>query len=131
MADYSFTWRGDKLEQDIIQAMLNALSAAARDAEVVIRAHTPVDTGFLRDSTYAFVDAANGDEPVLSFGQSAPYALYVELGTRFMDGHYQITGAASEILPTIPSRVANAVGDSGWGGGGSFGFASDIFETGD
>ncbi|HET9539303.1 MAG TPA: HK97 gp10 family phage protein [Candidatus Limnocylindria bacterium] len=124
MADYQFTWYGEKLENDILNAMLTALGAAARDAEIAIRENTPVDTGFLRDSTFAFVDAGEGDAPILVFGQRADYALYVELGTRFMDGHYQVTQAVNEIMPTVPSRIAQALQDAGWGGGGSGSFSS-------
>lgn len=63
------------------QAIANALDAAGAEMEATARQIVPVDTGFLRSTIYHKVDP---DGLTLELGAMADYALYVEMGTRFM-----------------------------------------------
>ena len=64
----------------------------------------PVRTGYLRSTIYAKVK-----EWVAELGAEAAYALFVELGTRYMQAHPYLYPAIQEYLPQLESVVIAAI----------------------
>lgn len=67
----------------------------------------PVRTGYLRSTI--FIEAA---EWTVKVGASAPYAVYVEYGTRFMHGRRFISQAVETHGPQLANIVDEAVNES-------------------
>jgi HK97 gp10 family phage protein len=64
----------------------------------------PVRTGYLRSTIYAEVK-----EWVVNVGAEAAYALFVELGTRYMQGQPYLWPAIQEYLPQLETMVKEAI----------------------
>ena len=81
---FAFSWEGARvarLSQEIIDAVCQTLGDRAL---AYMRSIVPVDTGFLRSSTFVEI-LRRGVQTVVVVGASAGYAIFVELGTRFME----------------------------------------------
>lgn len=119
MPDYSFVWRGDQVLDDVLDSAVEAMSSLALQGEAAVRSRAPVLTGFLRDSVYVFVDVTGGvDErsPALVFGDSAEYAIYVELGTRERPGVHFIMNGALSVAPYLAPLIGQILGIRGYSG---------------
>ncbi len=64
----------------------------------------PVRTGFLRNSIYAKIQ-----EWIAEIGVEATYALFVELGTRFMKAKPYLDPAVQEHLPRLEQLICEAI----------------------
>jgi len=71
------------------------------------RARCPVRTGRLRDSIYARVQ-----NWILQLGATAPYAVYQELGTRYISPREFLKNAVWLRMQSLVNRINRAVGDA-------------------
>jgi len=76
----------------------------AADVKALARQLVPVRTGRLRSSIYAKIR-----EWVAEIGAEAAYALFVELGTRYMRARPYLYPAIQEHLPRLEQIVCEAV----------------------
>src|SRR5215471_17418609 len=77
---FQLNWRGPEVVAELLNAMDTAMRDLGDQALAYMRSITPVDTGRLRDSEYLDI-SVEGSRIVLRIGATAPYAVYVELGT--------------------------------------------------
>ena len=73
----------------------------------IARARCPVRTGRLRDSIYARVR-----DWILELGATAPYAVFQELGTRFIRAREFLKNAVSLRMQSLVNRINNAIGEA-------------------
>ena len=76
----------------------------AADVKAQAMRLVPVRTGYLRSTIYAKVQ-----EWVVEVGADAAYALFVELGTKYMQAHPYLYPAIQEYLPQLESVVIAAI----------------------
>ena len=74
------------------------------DIHAAARRMCPVRTGRLRDSIYSKVE-----DWTLKVGASAPYAKYVEFGTRYIRPFYFLTEAINLHLPRLRQILTQAI----------------------
>ena len=80
------------------------LASWAVDVEALARQLVPVKTGYLRSSIYAKVQ-----EWVAEVGAEATYALFIELGTRYMRARPYLYPAIQEHLPRLEQIICEAI----------------------
>ena len=76
----------------------------AADVKALARQLVPVKTGHLRRSIYAKIS-----EWVTEVGAEATYAMFVELGTRYMRARPFIYPAVQECLPQLEAIIGEAI----------------------
>jgi HK97 gp10 family phage protein len=76
----------------------------AADVKAEAQRIVPVRTGYLRSSIYAKVQ-----EWVAEIGADAAYALFVELGTKYMQAHPYLYPTIQEYLPQLEPVIIAAV----------------------
>ena len=81
-----------------------AMQFEAEAMKNVARARCPVRTGRLRDSIYAKVE-----NWVLELGATAPYAVYQELGTRFIRPRKFLENAVWLRIQSLVNRINDAL----------------------
>ncbi|MGC4107817.1 MAG: HK97 gp10 family phage protein [Thermomicrobiales bacterium] len=79
-----------------------ALEKFALDVEAQATANTPVDTGTLKNS----LSTAIGPTDIRLYW-AAPYAAYVEFGTRHMEGQYFVSDAFENCEPALQAALAD------------------------
>ena len=80
------------------------LASWAADVKAEAQRIVPVRSGYLRSTIYAKVQ-----EWVVNVGADAAYALFVELGTKYMQAHPYLYPAIQEYLPQLESVVIAAI----------------------
>ena len=94
----------DGMKRNVHEAMLFEAEAMKNTA----RARCPVRTGRLRDSIYAKVR-----DWILELGATAPYAAYLERGTRFIKPPRRFLANAVWLrMQSLVNRVNRAIGDA-------------------
>lgn len=107
---FRFTWRGAAVKDALDDAVQDAMQATAEAAKQAAQDRAPVDTGLLRSSVYADVDARGGSgRRTLVIGADAPYAAYVELGTSRQQAQPFIRPAIDQEAPKLTERLKAAV----------------------
>ena len=86
----------DRLPHTMDTAVRRALERVGEDIHMDARRMCPVKTGRLRDSIYHKVE-----DWILVVGAKAPYAAYVEFGTRYIDPRYFLTEAFHLNFPNL------------------------------
>jgi HK97 gp10 family phage protein len=76
----------------------------AADVKALAKQLAPVRTGHLRSSIYAKIS-----EWVAEIGAEATYALFVELGTRYMQAQPYLYPAIQEYLPQLDAIICEAI----------------------
>lgn len=76
----------------------------AADVKASARQRVPVKTGHLRSSIYSKIS-----EWVAEVGAEATYAMFVELGTRYMRARPFIYPAVQEGLPKLEAIICEAI----------------------
>jgi HK97 gp10 family phage protein len=76
----------------------------AADVKALAKQIVPVRTGHLRSSIYAKIS-----EWVAEIGAEAAYALFVELGTRYMQAKPYLYPAIQEYLPRLEQIICEAI----------------------
>ncbi len=105
-----FTWRGSAVAAALEQAVQDAMQQTAVEAKAEAQDLCPVDTGLLRSSIFAAVDATGGtSRRRLVLGADAPYALYVILGTSRQPAQDFIRPVIDRIAPKLTARLREAV----------------------
>lgn len=94
----------DRLPRLMHKQVRWALERVGQDIHVDARRMCPVRTGRLRDSIYSKVE-----DWVLTVGARAPYARYVEFGTRYIDPRYFLTEAIHLNFPNLKRTLDWAV----------------------
>ena len=80
------------------------LASWAADVKALAKQLVPVRSGHLRDSIYAKIH-----EWVAEIGAEAAYALFVELGTRYMRARSYLFPAIQEHLPRLEQIICEAL----------------------
>lgn len=80
------------------------LSNWAADVKASARQRVPVKTGQLRNSIYSKIS-----EWVAEVGAEASYAVFVELGTRYMRARPFVYPAVQEELPRLEAIICEAI----------------------
>ncbi|MBT0158960.1 hypothetical protein G4O51_03130 [Candidatus Bathyarchaeota archaeon A05DMB-2] len=80
------------------------LASWAADVKAQAVKNAPMVTGYLRSTIYARVK-----EWVAEIGADAAYALFVELGTRYMQAHPYLYPAVQQYLPELEAVIASAI----------------------
>jgi len=80
------------------------LASWAADVKALAKQLVPVRTGHLRSSIYAKIH-----EWVAEIGAEATYALFVELGTRYMQARSYLYPAVQEYLPELERIILEAL----------------------
>ena len=80
------------------------LASWAADVKALARQLVPVRTGHLRSTIYAKIR-----EWVAEIGAEATYALFVELGTRYMRARPYLYPAIREHLPRLEQIICDAL----------------------
>lgn len=104
-----FVWRGGEVVNALENALQDAMQATAEAAKDRAQQLCPVDTGLLRSSIFASVDAPGGSHRrTLVVGADAPYALYVELGTSRAPAQPFLRPAIDAEAPKLTERLRAA-----------------------
>jgi len=80
------------------------LASWATDVKASARKLVPVRTGYLQSNIYAKIS-----EWVAEIGADAAYALFVELGTKYMQAQPYLQPAIQEYLPQLESIITSAI----------------------
>jgi HK97 gp10 family phage protein len=93
-----------KLDSGMQRHVHRQLTSWAADVKASARRIVPVRTGYLRSTIYAKIQ-----EWVAQIGAEATYALYVELGTRYMRARPYLYPAIQEHLPRLETIISEAI----------------------
>lgn len=91
-------------DQALQRNVHSQLASWAADVKAEAMRKAPVRTGYLRSSIYAKVQ-----DWVVQLGAEATYALFVELGTRYMMAQPYLWPAIQEYLPQLEQLVKDAI----------------------
>ncbi len=80
------------------------LASWAVDVKALASQIVPVRTGYLRSTIYARIS-----EWVVEIGAEATYAMFVELGTRYMQARPFLHPAIQEYLPQLEQVICEAI----------------------
>jgi HK97 gp10 family phage protein len=80
------------------------LASWASDVKAQARKLVPVRTGYLQSTIYAKIS-----EWVAEIGADATYALFVELGTKYMQAQPYLYPAIQEHLPRLEQIILEAI----------------------
>jgi HK97 gp10 family phage protein len=80
------------------------LASWAADVKALARKLVPVRTGYLQSTIYAKISKWVGE-----IGADATYALFVELGTKYMQAQPYLYPAIQEYLPQLESIIVSAI----------------------
>jgi len=96
-----------RLDETMKRKVHEAMEFEAEGMKNIARARCPVRTGRLRDSIYAKVQ-----DWILELGATAPYAIYQELGTRYIRPREFLKNAVSLRMQSLVNRINNAIGEA-------------------
>ena len=83
------------------------LASWAADVKALARRDVPVRSGYLRSKIYAKIK-----EWVAEIGAETTYAMFVELGTRYMRARPYLWPAIQEHLPRLEAIISEAIEDA-------------------
>jgi len=94
----------EQFDSGIQRHVHSQLASWATDVKTLAKQLAPVRTGHLRSSIYAKIS-----EWVTEIGAEATYALFVELGTRYMQARPYLYPAIQEHLPMLEEIICEAI----------------------
>lgn len=96
-ADYDFSWFGDQIENDVDEALIEAMDLTLDQAVHFTQTPgwTPYRTGDLMRSIQKLSILARKNRIIGDFGSGLHYALYQELGTIQFGGRFYLTRAGT------------------------------------
>ncbi|HDQ07157.1 MAG TPA: HK97 gp10 family phage protein [Candidatus Bathyarchaeota archaeon] len=94
----------ERLDSGLQRQVHEWLANWAADVKESARQRVPVKTGQLRNSIYSEIS-----EWVAEVGAEATYAMFVELGTRYMRARPFLFPAVQEALPKLEAIVCEAI----------------------
>lgn len=116
-----FRWDDSRFRAAVARASERTLNKIGDDAHEWWLVIAPVgesrkghEAGELRDSWFAVVINTQSGV-ILLIGASARYAIYVELGTSFMEPRAPIRQTAGEVAPLIPYVLRDEMAAEGYG----------------
>lgn len=93
-----------RLDSGMQRQVHRFLVSWAADVKAQAMRNAPVVTGYLRSTIYARVK-----EWVVEVGADAAYALFVELGTKYMRAHPYLYPAIQHYLPDLETIILQAI----------------------
>jgi len=96
-----------RLDSTLKVKVQDAMEFEAEGMKNIARARCPVRTGRLRDSIYARVQ-----DWILQLGATAPYAVYQELGTRYIRPREFLKNAVWLRMQSLINRINRAIGEA-------------------
>jgi len=93
------------LPEHIRRHIYLAMNSIAHDIVIRAKQLCPVRTGRLMHSIYAHVSR----EMILKVGATAPYAIYQEFGTRYIEPRAFLTQAILENMPRLAALMHQAL----------------------
>lgn len=102
--DEEFTAAMESFDSAMQRHVHRLLVSWAADVKALAMQLVPVRTGHLRSTIYAVVK-----EWVVEVGAEATYALFVELGTRYMAARPYLFPAVQEYLPQLEQIILEAL----------------------
>ena len=97
----------NRLDDGMKRNVHEAMRFEAEGMKNIARARCPVRTGRLRDSIYVKVR-----DWILQLGATAPYAIYQELGTRYIRPREFLKNAVSLRMQSLINRINRAIRES-------------------
>jgi len=94
-----------RLPEDMRHRVYEAMNSIAQDIVIRAKELCPVRTGRLMHSIYAHVSR----EWIMKVGAYAPYAIYQELGTRYIEPRGFLTQAIMENMPRLVMLMHEAL----------------------
>ena len=94
----------ERFDSEMQREIHSFLVSWAADVKAEAMRLVPVRTGYLRSTIYAKIQ-----NWVAEIGAEATYALFVELGTKYMQAHPYLYPAVQEFLPQLESVVIAAI----------------------
>jgi HK97 gp10 family phage protein len=96
-----------RLDEGMKRNVHDAMQFEAEAMKNVARARCPVRTGRLRDSIYAKVR-----DWIIQLGATAPYAVYQEFGTRYIQARRFLSNAVELRMQSLINRINQAISQS-------------------
>lgn len=93
-----------KLDSGMQRHVFRQLVNWAEDIKALAQRYVPVRTGYLRSTIFAVVSGW-----VARIGAEATYAMYVELGTRYMRARPYLYPAIQEHLPRLEAIISEGI----------------------
>ncbi len=93
-----------KLDSGMQREVHRYLASWAADVKAEASRLVPVRTGYLRSTIYAKIQ-----EWVAEIGADATYALFVELGTKYMQAQPYLSPAIQQYLPELEAVIISAI----------------------
>jgi HK97 gp10 family phage protein len=93
-----------KFDSGMQREVHSFLASWAADVKAQAVKNAPMVTGYLRSTIYAKVK-----EWVVDVGADAAYALFVELGTKYMQAQPYLYPAIQQYLPELEAVIVSAI----------------------
>ncbi len=93
-----------RLDSGMQRQVHSFLASWAADIKAEAMRLVPVRTGYLRSTIYAKIQ-----EWVLEIGADATYALFVELGTKYLQAQPYLYPAIQQYLPALEAVIVSAI----------------------
>lgn len=94
----------NQLDGDMKRNVQDAMRFEADAMKNAARARCPVRTDRLRDSIFAKVE-----EWTVKLGATAPYAVYLEFGTRYVQPRRFLSNAVESRMQSLVNRMSRAI----------------------
>lgn len=94
----------ERFDSGMQRHVYRGLHSFATDIKHTARKLVPVRTGYLRSTIYSKIR-----EWVAEIGAEAPYAMFVELGTRYMRARPYLFPAVQQHLPRLEQIIREAL----------------------
>lgn len=101
-------WYGPVVKARVMAACVRAINVTLAGCVSVAQSRAAVDTGYMRASIFYRPARSSGDRIVGTWGASAGYSIYVELGTYRMSAQPFIRPAMDSQYPKLPGRIKAA-----------------------
>jgi len=93
-----------RLDSGMQKQVHRQLASWAADVKAEAMRQVPVRTGYLRSTIYAKIQ-----EWVAEIGADATYALFVELGTKYMQAQPYLSPAIQQYLPELEAIIISGI----------------------
>ncbi len=93
-----------RLDSGMQRHVHSQLASWADEVKAEASRQVPVRTGYLKSTIYAKIR-----EWTAEIGAEAAYALFVELGTKYMQAHPYLYPAVEQFLPRLEATITAAI----------------------
>lgn len=105
---FTVKWNGDQIRSATREACRQGINATLADCVLQSQqtGYVPVDTGALKNSLRFEPAQGSGPQLIGSFGSyDISYAIWQEIGTRFMAGQFYLRRSADLHFPELPTHI--------------------------